>query len=418
MKSQHRITLWGVGLIVALMGCQVPTPSPAPSEKPRATITPQPTVPTALPTFTIVPTLTSVPKPAPEVPSDKRWQELMDAGFVVVDKSATDGEFADNVRAYLLTNGTRDSIMANRGGEINFRESLMPGTCVLAFFHWDGANDTLIQVIGEKESPFWCEMVHWDQPNAGVFFRLGVGPDDSTRRVLQLRSTWSDMNGNGVPELTVVYSGCTNDCQLDYDSVSLYEVSSVGVKNIADGIEGALVLWPNMLVAQEPPAFNSVEIDPYWADQDIWRTRIYVWENDRFVDRSQSYPEYFQDKLHNIRLELEKRYGSKLRLFDTVPFLTILAVTNWSGLSREDSLKLFLDVTAPEHWPGTDPDTSCWLQLARGYAQVDFAADVPFRIYPMIKGSIGGDEEIPWLANEARTLAELGYDTGFCPTDR
>ena len=118
----------------------------------------------------------------------------MAAGFVVVDQSTPSGDPTNSIRAYLLTDGTKDTIMANRNGAVNLALAYVPGACVLAFYRWNGYEDALVDVLGEDESPFWCDLVNWDQPRAGVFYYLGIEPDERTRQVLHLNGHWSDVN--------------------------------------------------------------------------------------------------------------------------------------------------------------------------------------------------------------------------------
>lgn len=419
MWKRYLRALAGVLIGLSFSACQANDPKiaedyrssygpPVPLRPPTATIEPE---------ATKRPLQTRAPAPPPDVPADSQWQALVDAGFVLVNRSTVSGDLTDGVRAYVLTDGTKDTIMSNRNGAVNLALAYVPGSCVLAFYHWNGTEDEMIGVLGKEESPFWCDLVNWDQPATGVFYRLGSEPNETARRALHLKGHWGDLNQNGIPELVVVYGECTNDCRQEYDRVSFYEASARGVADIAANVVGTFNLR-DLLIATDPPAFSADNVTEYVADQDVWRTMIYRWGDGQFVDRSRDYPGYYEAKLQGLMQDLEQKYGTPIRPFMTVPFLTILDITNWSGLPPEKGLELFLEATSEVHWPGTDPDTACWLQLARGHAQADFVAGKPFEVYPMNTGAIGGEEERKWLANEVSTIAALGYDTSRCPQSK
>lgn len=404
---------------LALAGCLIACQSVAPAATlPRFDATPTRLVstPTTEPVAAPTSTETVAPRPAADQPGDERWQALIQSGFVVVQQSTPFLASERTIRAYVLTDGTKASVMATRDGAVNWREAYGPGSCVLAFYAWDGRADTLLGIQGEKDSPVWCDLVNWDQPTAGLFFPF-PNPNSETRRLLGLAASWSDLNGDGAPEVTVVYNSCNNDCQT-YDGldVRVYEIAKDSVEDLVAHIDGVLVL-PDLLVATDPPAFRFQSRTQYGFDQDVWRTSIYRWEAGQFVDHSREYPAEYRAELETIRRDLERRYGTRVQPFGTAPFLTMLDIVNESGMPAREGLDLFLEATALEHWPQTDPFTACWLQLARAYAQMGFAAGAPFRIYPMDAGYSDNPDERRWLAGLAQTVADEGYDTSLCPQD-
>ena len=392
---------------MALASCQQPValgPTPA-----------QPLQPTDIaisPNSEARPTDQVVGLPAPDVPTDARWQQLIAEGFELVTTSASADVPMGTVRAFLVTDATKDSIMVTGGHVVDFEEAGGPGSCVLAFYLWNNATFRLVNLLGEGEYHYWCDILNWDAPTAGTFFKFR-DLDATTRRVLDLRSTWSDMNANGWPELAVAYNDCLNDCD-GYEGivVRLYEMRESGVVDIAADLDGTLVP-DDLLVESDPPSFGVMSMVNHGFDQKVWRTTIYSWDGARFVDQSRNHPDYYRGRIARILGDLSRRAGTKVWPYQTGPFLEILDIANVSGIPVEDGLAAFLDATDPKQWPGTDQITLCWLQLARANAQVDAKAGGPFRIYAMDGEFVTG--EFSSLAQTAAELGATGFDTSACP---
>lgn len=375
------------------------------------TVSSEPTL-TGVPTIHVRPTERIETASPPDLPSDSRWRQWTNDGFELVTTSAPTSIANGQVRAFLITDGTKESIMATGGHVVNFEEAGGPGSCVVAFYRWDNPAYQEMAVFGETEYHYWCDILNWDAATTGTFFKFRE-PDASARQALSLRSTWSDMNSNGWPELAVAYNDCLDNCE-GYEGITvrLYEVRDGSVVDIAAGLPGTLVP-DDLLVDSDPPAFAVQSMVDYGLGQKVWRTSVVLWNGEKFEDRSGSFSDYYRGKIAAILSDVQARSGTKVWPYQTAPFLEILDTANLSGIPVEEGLAAFLQATDPKQWPETDSMTLCWLQLARAYAQIDAKAGGPFRLHAMDGDFVTG--ELEPLAEVAATLSAEGFETNACP---
>jgi hypothetical protein len=346
-------------MLALVVSCSVNTPTPiaptptalptvAATARPSATATLLPTA-TARPINTPQPSPTTVPTRAP---NEAFWIDLQKYPAVI---ASTIGPRQDVYTAYLIS-------------QIAF--------CHLYFFHWDGYQNTL---IGAFFSDSWCTATNWDLAKLGY-------QEHST---LGLSGYWSDINHNGLPELIVDQSdGCLNNCNDANGSQQIFEIQTTDrVVDIAADLPGKIEPTPGRILHSANPLtiyvhqYNFYELHNF-TDVD----RIVKWDGNTFVDVSAQYIDEYRQEAQNLAQAIGLRYGHPLddgintSRSSVAQMLTILALYNNFHLPAKEGLGLFLDVTKPSHWPGSDRAFVCWLQLARAYAQIDYSNGAPFRI--------------------------------------
>lgn len=310
--------------------------------------------------------------------------------------------------AYLFKNNRIDPLVDETRTDI----------CRLAIYRLDsGENELLRSFTGPLYAqnnrytyPVYCEAINWDAPSQHV--TAGGEITQETRTLLGLYGYWSDINRNGLPEFAVYYQYCAQGC-LDYGAVAVhfYEIKNTyQPANITAVLPGVLHPW-NLVHRNDPLDLwvydNSLEYMPLTNIETYW---IYAWDKTKFKDVSSNYQAEYSAQIDQIASGIRDKYGLALTE-PNLEMLQILVLSNKADLSQSQTLATFMDLSNPNHWPGTNPTLTCWLQLARAYAQRDAAKGRPFSLPPnenkLDKSNL---EEI------IAEYSELNYDLSACET--
>jgi hypothetical protein len=354
-----------LALAMLLIGACGPTPVPqlTASNPPvptavRATLTAAASPTEPAPTATTQAIATAMPT---RQPNDEFWSSLQDYPLVSAVIQGPEGYLYS---FYLL------------------EDTAGFGTCRLYFFQWDGYEQSLIHKVEQATA---CVAANWDV----------LRVEAQERQALHLHGYWSDINGNGLPELTVShYSGAVSGDEANSGEYAVYEIRAAGhVKNIVAGLR--FETWPAHMVHSEAPltlymyAYYSFGVHDY-VDM-AW---LYRWEDDQFVNVSQAYQHEYEKQVEETVVALQQRYGNPATLVEFEEFLRILVIYNELALPQQAGLETYLEVTDPNHWPGTTQRERCWLQIARAYPQLDFEQGRSFQINPITAIYITGDYEM------------------------
>lgn len=262
--------------------------------------------------------------------------------------------------------------------------------CRLAFYRWNGVENVFITSFGAATYPeasryggfpVNCHLANWDDD---FWFTDIWGPNwpiDEIRGTLNLRGYWSDINQNGLPEVGVLYWFCPNACYGYEGAVQFYEIQNTDkVIPITSNLQGILLPW-NILYSKNPPTLKvfdpSLEYEPHNFIDTWW---IYAWDGMQFTDVTPDYAEEFLRGVEQRETLIREQYGSPIT-FTRTDFLAILFQGEKYDV-REEALEIFLEVSDPVHWPGTEQIYVCWLQIIRDQAQRDYNANKPFTIPP------------------------------------
>ena len=115
---------------------------------------------------------------------------------------------------------------------------------------------------------------------------------------------------------------------------------------------------------------------------------FYQWKDGQFVNVSSQYADEYRQQIADMANTVRQTYGSPLndnpfiRRSPVTALLNILVVYNnlRLELSSGEGLDLLLNLTEVSHWPGSARVPTCWLQIARAYAEMDYEHDLPFEI--------------------------------------
>jgi hypothetical protein len=281
--------------------------------------------------------------------------------------------------AYLFINKRIDPIT----------EDPRPEICRLAIYRLDaGENELLRSFTGPLYAPnnrygypAYCEAINWDAPSQNVVW--GGEITSETRTLLGLNGYWSDINQNGLPEFAVYYQYCVTGC-LNFGAVSVhfYEIKNTyQPTDITAGLHGVIHPW-NIVHRNEPLDIwvydHTKEYEPLVYIESSW---VYAWDGSKFKDVSSSYQAEYQSQIDQIANEIRTKNMQPITS-TRVDMLQILMLSNKANLPPQQTLQTFLDISNPAHWPGTNPTLTCWLQLARAYAQRDVTKGRPFTTPP------------------------------------
>ncbi len=149
-----------------------------------------------------------------------------------------------------------------------------PGTCQLAILRWDGYDHNLIWSLDEATS---CWATNWDDLEVSREERQGLG----------LQGYWSDINRNGLPELTIShYSGCVGCDEANSGEEAVYEIRDEGhIQNIVDGLR--FEPWPApMLHTYDPLTLYMYKYYSYDVHSYVRVGWVYQWDSGQFVNVS------------------------------------------------------------------------------------------------------------------------------------
>jgi hypothetical protein len=268
-------------------------------------------------------------------------------------------------------------------------EEPRPEICRLAIYRQDvNVNELIYSFTTPRYAPnnrygypAYCEAINWDSPSQNVVWGAQIAPE--TRALLGLNGYWSDINQNGLPEFAIYYQYCVTGC-LDYGAVAVhfYEIKNTyQPADITAELPGVIHPW-NIVHRNEPLDIwvydHTQEYEPLVYIESSW---IYAWDGTKYKDVSTSFQAEYQSQIDQIANEIRTGFGQPITT-TRVDMLQILMLSNKSDLPQQQTLQTFLDISNPAHWPGTNPTLTCWLQLARAYAQRDVVKGRPFTTPP------------------------------------
>jgi hypothetical protein len=195
-------------------------------------------------------------------------------------------------------------------------------------------------------------------------------------------------------------------CEYKYD---FYEIRNThSVVDLAANLPDHLSPY---LRQADPPTFSVYNEHNFDTNDKMITRRYYRWDGADFTDVTLEYASEILEGAEEVRRAIEARYG---RPFDKDTFSTD-SFDIWRMLlhyenagERAKGLEAFLDVTDLSHWPGSFPDTTCWLQISRATAQEDYARQRPFSILTQVTYLSTPLEEI------LKRFAGLPYDLSAC----
>lgn len=360
---------------------------------------------TPVPSETVVPD-TPLVATAASIENNVFAEDLLNRDHELMASSSVIGPKDFVYSAYLFNNTRIDPIT----------DETKPEICRLAFYRLDEDENALLRSFtgplyasnSRYTYPVYCEAVNWDAPSKEILW--GAEISQETRSLLGMDGYWSDINQNGLPEFAVFYQYCVQGC-LNYGAVAVhfYEIKNTyQPTDITADLPGVIQPW-NIVHRNDPLDIwvydHTREYEPLVYVESSW---VYAWDGSKYKDISDNYQGDYSAQINQIATEIRNQFG--LAITETrVDMLQILMLANKADLSKQQTLQTFLDISDPVHWPGTNPTMTCWLQLARAYAQRDVAEGQPFSLPPngnMLNGP--GLEEI---------LEEFGqpkYDLSAC----
>jgi len=362
-------------------------------------------------TSTPTPTETSGTKTLPgptaaSIDADVFAQDLLSRDHELLASSSTIGPKDFVYSAYLFRNNRIDPIVDETRTDI----------CRLAIYRLDdGENELLRSFTGPLYAPnnrytypVYCEAINWDSPSQKIV--EGGKITQETRTLLGFNGYWSDINQNGLPEFAVFYQYCAQGC-LNFGAVAVhfYEIKNTyQLVDITADLPGVIQPW-KLVHRSEPLDLwvydNALEYMPLIYIESYW---IYAWDETKFTNVSSKYQSEYAAQIDQIASGIRDKYGLAL----TEPnfeMLQILVLSNKANLSQSQTLATFMDLSNPNHWPGTNATQTCWLQLARAYAQRNAAKGQSFSMPP--------NENELYKANLEEILDEFeqyNYDLSAC----
>ncbi|MCP5101486.1 MAG: hypothetical protein GY943_38560 [Chloroflexi bacterium] len=270
------------------------------------------------------------------------------------------------------------------GGETNSE------ICRLIFYRWNGIKNEMIADFGAvtypKSSryggfPVICSLANWD--NDGWFTDIwGANWSlDEIRNTLNLDGYWSDINQNGLPEVGVLYWYCLNACHGYEGAVHFYEIKDADtVVHISANFEGILLPWKMLhskgsatLLLFDP----SLEYEPHNYIETWW---IYAWDGLQYTNVTANYAADYLVDLDQYFMDVQTQYGSAIT-YPPTHFLKILFESEKYNM-RDEGIEVFLEVTDPANWPGTEQGYVCWLLVIREQALQQYNDNIPFTMPP------------------------------------
>ena len=353
----------------------------------RKTLTPTPTVkpmavsPTETPERSEIVTVEGKATAMPLTNEEFSPAELPKKNYELIFNTSHDGP--ENL-VYSVFAFKDNELEPFYGGESNSE------ICRLAFYRWNGVENVFITSFGTttypensryEGFPVNCHLADWDDDFWFTDIWGPKWPIDEIRETLNLSGYWSDINQNGLPEVGVLYWYCPNACYGYEGAVQFYKIQDTDtVIPITSNLKGILLPW-NVLYSKHPPTLKvfdpSLEYEPHHYIDTWW---IYAWDGMQFTDVTSDYAEEFFQGLEQRETRIQEQYGSPIT-FTRTDFLAILFQGEKYDV-REKALEIFLEISDPVHWPGTEQIYVCWLQIIRDQAQRDYDENKPFTVPP------------------------------------
>ncbi len=348
----------------------------------------------------------STPLPtAASIEQDVFASDLQRRGYELTASSSIIGPKDYLYSAYLFNNTKIDPIVDETNAEI----------CRLAVYRLDEDQNSLLRSFTAPQYPkdthytfpVSCEAVNWDGPSPDITWGGEITPE--IRELLGLKGNWSDINQNGLLEFAIYYQYCNQGC-VDYGVVAVhfYEITNTYQPvDITADLPGVIHPW-NIIHHGDPLdiwLYGLIEYEPNIFIESSW---IYAWGDSRYTDVTSQHAAEYKAKIDQNILEIQGQYGIAITS-SRIDFLEILVLANKAKLPREQTLGTFLEITNPVHWPGTDKTMSCWLQLARVYAQRDVDANRPFSLPPSPTRI-----NSPGFSDLLETIDQDRYDVSVC----
>lgn len=384
------------------------TSEPITQATPQPSQTPELEKSTTVTSDTVQTTTSTASSPlatAASVEQDVFASDLQRRGYDLIASSSIVGPKDFVYSAYLFNNTKIDPTI----------DETTPEICRLAVYRLDEDQNSLLRSFiapqypegSHYTFPVSCEAVNWDDPSPDITWGGDITPEIG--ELLGLNGNWSDINQNGLPEFAVYFQYCNQGC-IDYGAVAVhfYEITNTYQPvNITSDLPGVIHPW-NIVHNRDPLdiwVFDLTEYEPNAFIESSW---IYAWDSPEYDDvTSQHAGEYKVDIDQNVA-DIKDQYGMAISNVQ-MEMLEILVLSNKAKLSHDQTLATFLDITNPAHWPGLDNTMSCWLQLARAYAQKDADANRPFSLPPSLT-TING----PGFSDTLETIDQDRYDVSAC----
>ena len=361
--------------------------------------------------FTPTPSPTGTATVVPLAANDPLRTELQSRGYELQFSTSHAGPDGFTYTAYAFKD---TQLTPELGGETTSE------ICRIAFYRFDGQSNELIANLGAPKYPessryggypVSCDLAHWDDD---FWFTDIWGPNFPLyviRQAMSLKGFWSDINGNGLPELGILEWYCPNACHGYEGAVHFYEIQSADkVEDITAGLPGVLLPWkimhstdPITLYVFDP----ALEYEPHIYIDTWW---IYAWGGKEYVDVTSKYADEYKVDVDRTIARLKSNYGQP---FDATPrneldLLSVLFTLEKAG-QQPQALQEFLDTSDLANWKGTSELHACWLQVVRALAQEDYARGKPFSLPPdEFQIEIG-------LPQAAKSL-QSKYDMSACKT--
>lgn len=412
-RLSRAVAILGLSLMVAACnskGAIAPTvPQPTemqtvePTLPPTVGLTATPSLPTVSPTLqstetprpagSATPFSTSTPTVVPLAVDDQFRADLEGQNYRFVFGASTIGPKGFTYSSYLFTD---TKLQPYQDGKSS------PEICRIAFYRLDGNGNTLLGTFGAptylpqwtSAYPVLCQPINWDNPDAllgGILTPASLGlADDETHKLLGLQGYWSDINQNGLPEFALYSQYCPNACTNEGEvSTHFYEIQDTAtVVDITADLPGVFHPWsfvhsiqPLDFYLYDPTLNGTLEFLPHAGIESFW---IYAWEGNQFIDKTSQYAELYSIQIdEQVKGLQENYYGQPLNHTLKLYMYEILVLSNKASLPRKATLDKFLEVTDLSHWPGTEPEGMCWLQVSRAYAQTAYEHNQPFSFPPI-----------------------------------
>jgi len=424
IKSKRSLLILLAALIIPILACNLPVRSQPdtratmsaaltevnaagfPTSTSSTTGQTQTPEPSQTSTVTTEASLTTPLPTAAPVENDVFVADLLRRGYDLSASSSTIGPKDFIYSAYLFSNTKIDPMT----------DEPRPEICRLAIYRLDEDENALLRSFTAPQYPedsrytfpVSCEVITWDAPSPDITWGGEITPE--IRYLLGLDGHWSDINQNGLPEFAVYYQYCNQGC-LDYGAVAVhfYEIKNTYQPvNITADLPGVIHPW-NVVHNRDPLDIwvydPALEYEPQVFIESSW---IFAWDSSEYKNFTSQHAHEYKVQIDQIAADIQDEYG--MAITNTrVDFLKILVLSNKAELPPGQTLETFLDVTNPAHWPGTDSTMSCWLQLARAYAQRDADADRPFSLPPN-QATING----PGLSDILEEIDQNNYDVSAC----